>query len=120
MSRTQRSQHSESRSGVVLVVIVVVMVMMSLVIAGTIRPVRDEADLATLRVETTRALYAAESGVIVAMNAAVGRIEMPAQGSAWEFQGQRVEYLELPEDGPTVVIQGVSGNAVRRLELTID
>lgn len=119
--RTQEPiKATKARSGVVLVVLVVVMVMMALVVAGSIRPVRDEADLATLRVETTRALYASESGTIVVMNAVSGRIEMPQAGTHWDLQGQRIEYLQVPGDGPVAVITGVSGDATRRIEFTLD
>lgn len=45
----------KSRRGSVIVVLVVVMAILGLAVAGAVRPVRDESDLATLRVETTRA-----------------------------------------------------------------
>lgn len=112
-----RPQH---RKGVVLVVIVVVMSVLALVVAGAIRPVRDEAELATLRVETTRAFYAAESGAFIVMNAVMGNIEMPAEGSTLNLEGQRIEFVQVPDTGPIAVIEGISGDAIRRIELTTE
>lgn len=104
------------RRGVVLIVIVVVMAMMALVVAGSIRPVRDEAQLASLRVETTRAFYSAESGAFIVINAVMGNIPMPAEGSTIEFEGQRILIVQVPEHDDSAIIEGVSGDAKRRVE----
>lgn len=111
----------QRRRAVVLVVLVVVMAILSLVVAGAVRPVRDEAELATLRVETTRAFYAAESGAFVLMNAVMGNTPMPEAGDTLVLGGQSVEFVQVPtDDDPVAVIEGRAGDAVRRIELTTE
>ena len=112
---TNKSPH---RRGVVLIVIVIVMAIMALVVAGSIRPVRDEAQLATLRVETTRSFYSAESGAFIVMNAVMARIEMPNEGDTIEFEGQTIRFIQVPENGDPAIIEGVCGDATRRVEFT--
>jgi type II secretory pathway pseudopilin PulG len=115
-----KCQEAHDRRAVALVVIIVVMSVLALAVAGAIRPVRDEAELATLRVETTRAFYAAESGAFIVMNAVMGNNEMPAEGSTLNLVGQRIEFVQVPDVDPIAVIQGVSGDAIRRIELTTE
>lgn len=110
--------HTCQRRGVVLIVIVVVMAIMALVVAGSIRPVRDEAQLATLRVETTRAFYAAESGAFIVMNAVAGRTTMPTEGDSIELEGQTIRFIQVPENGDSAIIEGICGDATRRVEFT--
>jgi hypothetical protein len=115
-----RRSSNNRRRGIVLVVIVVVMSILSLVVAGSIRPVRDESELAALRIETTRAFYAAESGAFIVMNAVMGSIDMPDQGTVLSLGGQRIEFVQVPDASPIAVIEGSSGDAVRRIELTTE
>lgn len=115
-----RVKSSSRKRGVVLVVIVMVMAMLSLVVAGAIRPVRDEGALAALRIETARAFYASESGAFVVMNAVMGQIEMPEQGSVLELGGQQIQFVQVPAEDPVAILQGVSGEAIRRIELTTE
>lgn len=118
MSHRQANEHQ--RRGVVLVVIVVVMAILALVVAGSIRPVRDEAELATLRVETTRAFYTAESGAFVVMQGVLGNGTMPTEGSTLDLNGQTVVFIQIPDETSIAVIEGISGDAVRRIELTTE
>ena len=117
---TQKRANPKGRRGVVLVVIVVVMAILALVVAGSIRPVRDEAELATLRVETTRAFYTAESGAFVVMNAVMGYTTMPVEGSTLDLNGQTVTFVQIPDESPVAIIEGSSGDATRRIELTTE
>ncbi len=107
-----------SRRGTVLIVIVVIMAILAMVVAGSIRPVRDEADLATLRVETTRAFYSSESGAFIVVSAIKGDSPMPAQGSSIVLGSQTISFIRLPDEDPTAVLEGISGDATRRIELT--
>lgn len=116
MMRTTKQHHD--RRGIILVVIVVVMSILSLVVAGSIRPVRDESEIAMLRVETTRAFYAAESGAFILMNAVMGNAEMPEAGSTIELNGQTIQFVQLPDDDSDAIVEGASGDAVRRIQLT--
>lgn len=115
-----RRSSKNRRRGIVLVVIVVVMSILSLVVAGSIRPVRDESELAALRIETTRAFYAAESGAFIVMNAVMGSIDMPDEGTALNLGGQRIKFVQVPDASSIAVIEGSSGDAVRRIELTTE
>ncbi len=110
----------ESRRGSVLAVLIVVLVLMAMVVAGVVRPLRDEASLAVMRVETLRAFYAAESGAFVVTQGYVGGCEMPTEGSEVEMLGQRVVFTQIPDSGGVAVVEGESGDATRRIELVIE
>ena len=118
MSHIQPGDHQ--RRGAVLVVILVVMAVLALVVAGSIRPVRDEAEIATLRVETTRAFYTAESGAFVVMQGVMGNATMPTEGSTLDLNGQTVVFVQIPDATPVAVVEGISGDAVRRIEMTTE
>ncbi len=109
-----------NRRGTALVVIVVVMAILSLVVAGAVRPVRDESDLASLRVETTRAFYASESGAIIIINAVHGNATMPNSGDSITLNGQAVLFLQIPDNQGVVIVEGSSGDARRRVEFTTE
>ncbi len=107
------------RRGTVLVVIVVVMAMLALVVAGAVRPVREEADLATMRVETARAFYGAESGGVILMNAIIGRAQMPIEGDEIVLGVQRIGFMQVPGEDGVAIVEGTSGDARRRVEFTV-
>lgn len=116
MSSCDQRMSQHNRRGTVLVVIVVVMAILALVVAGAVRPVRDESDLATLRVETTRAFYASESGAIIMMNAALGKTPMPLAGDIVTIDGQSILFVQIPNEQGIAIIEGRSGDASRRIE----
>lgn len=120
MNPTPAKRPSSERRGTVLVVLVVVMAILALVVAGAVRPVRDEADLATLRVETTRAFYASESGAFIMMNAVLGHVPMPDEGSSITLNGQTISFVRVPDNDTIAVVEGRSGDAVRRIEFTTE
>ncbi|MBL4810618.1 MAG: hypothetical protein JKY43_11245 [Phycisphaerales bacterium] len=109
----------ETRRGSVLAVLVVILALLGLVVAGSVRPLRDEASLTTMRVETVRAFYAAESGAIITIQAYLGDAAMPVEGTRLVLNEQVVEFTQIPALGGTVVIHGLSGDAVRRIELEL-
>ncbi len=111
---------TRSRRGTVLVVILVVMSILALVVAGSVRPVRDESDIATLRVETTRAFFAAESGGVILMNAVMGRSEMPSSGDSIVLNGQTILFVQPPDADGIAIVEGISGDARRRVEFTTE
>jgi len=113
-------RRNPDRHGSALVVLVVVLAVLGLVVAGAIRPVRHEADLATLRVETTRAFYASESGAVVLISAIARTAPMPAEGSELNLGGSRARFVQVPDSDGVSVIEGRSGLAVRRVELTTE
>ncbi|MDF1808633.1 MAG: hypothetical protein P1U42_02965 [Phycisphaerales bacterium] len=109
-----------SRRGTVLIVLVVIMAILALVVAGSVRPVRDESDIATLRVETVRAFYAAESGGIILMNGVIGQSTMPTEGTSIQLNGQQIFFVQTPESQPIAIVEGVSGDARRRISFTTE
>lgn len=117
---SKQALRTRHRRGIILVVIVVVMAILSLVVAGSIRPVRDESEIAMLRVETTRAFYAAESGAFIIMNAVMGNTEMPDEGSVINVNGQTIQFVQLPDEDSDAIVEGASGDAVRRIQLTTE
>ena len=110
---------SENRRGSALAVMVVVLALLGLVVAGTVRPLKDEAALTTMRVETVRAFYAAESGSIITIQGYLGSAPMPVEGTEIVLNDQRVVFTQIPGLGGTAVIHGKSGDAVRRIELEL-
>jgi hypothetical protein len=104
----------------VLSVLVVVLALMGLVVAGVVRPLRDEASLTTMRVETLRAFYAAESGAMVVAQGYMGRCAMPGEGEAVTINAQTVVFAQVPDAGGVAVVEGMSGDATRRIELMLE
>lgn len=114
-----KNRKLKSRRGSILAVLVVVMALLGLVVAGSIRPLRDEATLTTMRVETVRAFYAAESGTIITIQAYLGSTTMPAEGSEIVLNDQVIRFTQIPENDGYAVIHGLSGDAIRRIELEL-
>jgi hypothetical protein len=114
-----RLDWTKSRRGSVLAVLVVVLALMGLVIAGSVRPLRDEASLATMRVETVRAFYAAESGTVITIQGYLGLATMPVEGSEIVLNDQTIQFTQIPALGGTAVVHGLSGDAIRRIELEL-
>jgi hypothetical protein len=103
-----------------MAVVLVVMAVLGLVIAGSVQPLSQEADLAAVRVETTRAFFAAESGVAVVIGLANAGLELPAAGDETRIGLQTVRFIEVPDGAGELVIEGASGLATRRVQLTIE
>lgn len=110
----------QSQRGSVLAVLVVVLALMGLVVVGSIRPLRDEANLTTMRVETVRAFYAAESGTVIAIQGYMGAATMPVEGSEITLNGQTVRFTQIPDGTGTAIVHGLSGDAIRRIELALE
>jgi alpha-D-ribose 1-methylphosphonate 5-triphosphate synthase subunit PhnG len=111
--------NKNSRRGSILAVLVVVMALLGLVVAGSVRPLRDEASLTTMRVETIRAFYAAESGTVITIQGYLGAATMPVEGSEITLNGQTVQFTQIPGATGTAVVHGLSGDAIRRIELEL-
>lgn len=103
-----------------MAVVLVVMAVLGLVIAGSVQPLSQEADLAAVRVETTRAFFAAESGVAVVIGLANAGLELPSAGDETRIGLQTVRFIEVPDSAGELVIEGASGLATRRVQLTIE
>lgn len=119
MKLSHPSIQSKSRRGTILAVMVVILALMGLVVAGSVRPLRDEATLTTMRVETVRAFYAAESGMVIVIQGYMGSATMPAEGAEITINGQVIRFDQVPDAVGTAIIHGRSGDAIRRIELEL-
>ena len=45
---------------------------------------------------------------------------MPVEGSEVVIENQVIEFTQIPELGGTAVIHGMSGDAIRRIELALE
>ncbi|MCA9304623.1 MAG: hypothetical protein KC996_10925 [Phycisphaerales bacterium] len=108
------------RRGSALVVVVMVLAILGIAVAGAVSPLVYEAETVSLRVETTRAFYAAESGAAVIIQAEVGGIDPPGVGDEVVIGGSVIRYIQLPSDGTNAILEGSSGSAVRRIELSFE
>lgn len=111
---------TQSRRGSALAVLVVVLALMGLIVAGSVRPMRDESSLAAMRVETVRAFYAAESGTIITIQGYLGATDLPVEGSEVTINNQVIRFTQMPELGGTAIVYGLSGDAIRRIELNLE
>jgi len=115
MSKPIEQSCRRHRRGSALAILVVVMAILALVVAGAIRPVRDEADMATLRVEMTRAAYAAESGRIIIIKAVLGTPTMPTNGSSIVVNDQTIVFVQTPDAMADAIVEGKSGDATKQI-----
>lgn len=103
-----------------MAVVLVVLSVLGLVVAGSVQPLSEEAGLAAVRVETTRAFFAAESGVFVVIGLVNAGHDPPGTGDETRIGSQTIRYVQVPEDSGDLVIEGASGLATRRVQLTIE
>ena len=76
----------------------------------------SEAD--GMRIETLRAFYAAESGAWATMALKLSAGALPESGGRSDLGLASIEFLEVPAGATgTVVIEGRSGSASRRVTL---
>lgn len=113
-------KRTRARRGFAAVVIIVVLSVLSLAVAGSIVPVRQEADLASLRVQTTRAFFAADSGAFVLIGTLNAGLDVPTDGSELTIGAQNVIFDTIPEDAGDATITGYSGQARRRIRIGLE
>ncbi len=110
------------RRGAGIAVIVVVLAILNIAVLGSVAASGDEAAMGAMRLETTRALYAAESGAVIAVRLTLEGSELPAVGTTLELSNANVQFNALPAAGEPgdIVIIGTSGTARRRVTITLD
>jgi hypothetical protein len=120
-SLTLIRERDRARSVSRLVAMILILSMMHLVVIGSLGPLRDDASLVTLRVETLRAFYAAEVGAQVVMRATLDGSEPPAEGTEVLLANGSVIIREWPSQGAgRVVVEGRSGHSIRRVALELE
>lgn len=108
------------RRGFAVAVILVVVAVLGLAVVGSIGPLGQEAEMAALRVETLRAFYAAESGMVVTIGTLNAGIEVPGSGDSVVIGHQTIRFVTVPEGVGEIVIEGASGWALRRVLLEVE
>lgn len=106
------------RRGMAVAVIVVVIAVLGLAVAGSVAPARQESDAASLRVQTVRAFFAAESGVSVLIGTVAAAQDEPQTGDSIAWGTQSVEFETVA--GDSVVVIGRSGQAQRRISIEFE
>ncbi|HYF15510.1 MAG TPA: hypothetical protein VD971_10620 [Phycisphaerales bacterium] len=102
----------------VLLMLVALNVCAVLVTAGG----TDDANLLALRVETARALYAADSAASVVLRLRAAGGTMPSEGSTLTLTHSSAVYQEVPqlsEEPATLEVLGRSGRAARRVRVEL-
>lgn len=117
----RRAAQTRVRRGMAILVVVVMVAVIHLTVIGAVTRGKNSADLASLRIETMRALFAADTGVIVWLREdAAG--QTPESGDQLNMGTQRVLYVESPEAGETgtLTVEGQSGRARRRVSVELE
>lgn len=121
MGSLRSTPSAHGRRGFAVATVVVLLLLLNFLAFGSLKAGSVDAAVGALRVETLRALYACDAGVIVAMN------ELSGDG---EWGGDRT--LLLPhatvslsggggsEEGFDLVIDGRSGYGRRRVAVRVD
>jgi hypothetical protein len=98
---------------------VVLLLMLNVLAFGTIDGARDDGGTAALRVQTLRALYAAESGVQIAVGELNAGRESPAPGTIINLDDALVEF-QPASDPDAITIEGRAGLGRRRLVVEME
>ena len=118
------SRHScggARRRGAAIVVVVTLLSVINITLIASFRSVADQADIATLRIESERAFYAAESGVMLLIGDLQTGGTGPDAGEGVDIGLQRITYAVVPEAETGIYeILGQSGRGYRRLMIEID
>ncbi len=114
---------TESRRGSVLLAATVVLAVTSLGVATVVTAGGDDARLSTLRLDSMRALYAAESGAEAAVDALLRDPGTPFLGPITLPDGSiatvDVPFGASPNPPGTLRVTGSAGEASRRIEVTV-
>lgn len=108
------------RRGFAVAVVVLLLAIMNIVAFGSFRGAMDEAGVSSLRVETARAFYAAESGLAIVVLSLNNELDLPVQDDVLLLPGAEVRFVEIPEEEGPVIIEGRSGAGRRRISAEIE
>lgn len=111
------------RRGTVLAVVVLLLAAINVTTLTVLYGTGDDAAVGALRIETVRALYAAESGTLAVAKLRERRLTLPVAGSALTLPNARATYEQVPAANAltgTLVVRGTSGDAARRVRLDFD
>lgn len=110
----------QPRKGMVIAIMVVVLAMMNVLVLGVVTSGTTSTSADIARLESVRAIFAADAGAMVAMRQATLGRPCPANGTIVTLPGGgRVVWVSSPASGAsgTVRIDGTNANAVRRVSV---
>ena len=110
------------RRGAVVVTVVILVAMVNLLLIVAVRGGTGDSAAATGRVETLRALYAAESAALASI-VAFESGTAPVEGGRVTIGEIELTFLTVPDlsSGEGILaVEGRSGSAVRRFEISLD
>lgn len=128
MMRQMHAQSTEScatqpgrRRGAGIAAVVLMMVVLNLAILGVVSSSGDDLSLAALRLESCRAFYAAESGGVIVTRLVMDSRAAPV-GTTLDLPHAAVQFISAPlaSEAGTVVVEGASGDARRRIEIELE
>ncbi len=109
------------RRGVALVVAVIMLSVVALVTLGAVASAADDARVASLRIESIRAFYAAETGAMLSRRQQREDASAPLTGTFSLPEGQRfmviAPFKAAPLDAGVSTIDGLCGRAATRAEV---
>ena len=103
-----------------VLVLVVVVTMVNLAVIAGVSGSGDDAQVATLRVETLRAFYAAEAGATIVGKSEISRASRPSSGSTLNLGVATVAFVSVPTGAGSAVVEGRSGFARRRIQMVTE
>lgn len=116
-----RPTRSSRRRGAGIAAVVLMMVVLNLAILGVVSSSGDDLSLAALRLESCRAFYAAESGGVIVTRLVMDSRAAPV-GTTLALPHAAVDFISAPlaSEAGTVVVEGASGDARRRIEIELE
>jgi hypothetical protein len=104
-----------------LAAVVIMLAIVHIAIVGAVRSGVRESDIQALRLEALRAFVAADSGALMWIRLDAAGL-LPESGESTTFSSQTILFVESPQvgEGDTVVIEGISGRARRRVALLVE
>lgn len=107
--------------GFAVLAMVVVLAIVHLAVMGSVVASGDESAVGAMRVEATRAFYAAESGAMIAVRQTNRRAMLPATGASVSLGPSSVRLVSAPATGVAgeIVVIGTSGEGQRKVRVTL-
>lgn len=116
-----RSRAHAPRRGIALVVAVIMLSVVALVTLGALASAADDARVGSLRIESLRAFYAAESGAMLSRRQQRENASAPLTGTFSLPEGQRftviAPFKAAPLEAGVSTIDGLCGRAATRAEV---
>ncbi|MEM1331464.1 MAG: hypothetical protein AAGG07_12985 [Planctomycetota bacterium] len=109
------------RRGAAIAALVILLAMVNLSVIAASRGATHESESSLLRVQAARAFFAAESGAMASVRAMIVG-DTGVAGAVVELGNAEYELVELPERGAlgSLVVEGRSGAAIRRIQLLVE